>query len=345
MNIKKHYDVVIVGAGPAGLMAAKVLAEGGKDVVVFEKNKVVGKKVCGGGITESGLMYGIPERVIERSFFKVRMESQRQSQLISREGGKVMVVTVKRTNLGLWQMNETQKAGAKVLLGQSVNSISREFVEVGGKKVTFDYLIGADGATSMVRKFIGLQTDEMHTAFHYLVKGNFEDMVFYTDPSRFGFTYQWIFPYKSFASIGTGLDIGRGVQMGSLKAEFLKWLEERGISIKGAKFEAAPINYDYEGHEFGNIFLVGEAGGFTLPLTAEGIYPAFLSGQEIAKKILDSRYESEPLKKYIRLRNLQENILRAAEISDIATEIVYELGIHFLQNKDFTEFAAKILGQ
>jgi len=32
-----HYDAVVVGAGPAGLEAARVLAESGKNVVILEK--------------------------------------------------------------------------------------------------------------------------------------------------------------------------------------------------------------------------------------------------------------------------------------------------------------------
>ena len=48
-DISKKYDVVIIGAGPAGLAAARYLAENKKSVLVLEKNKVIGPKVCGGG--------------------------------------------------------------------------------------------------------------------------------------------------------------------------------------------------------------------------------------------------------------------------------------------------------
>ena len=49
--MKDKYDVIIVGAGPAGLSCAEVLAKGGKSVLVLEKNNEVGPKICAGGLT------------------------------------------------------------------------------------------------------------------------------------------------------------------------------------------------------------------------------------------------------------------------------------------------------
>lgn len=46
-----QYDTVIVGAGPAGASAARVLAEGGARVLLVEKAKLPRYKPCGGGLT------------------------------------------------------------------------------------------------------------------------------------------------------------------------------------------------------------------------------------------------------------------------------------------------------
>src|SRR5690606_22871105 len=46
---------IVVGAGPAGLRAAQVLAEAGRDVVVLEKNARVGPKTCGGGLSSKAV--------------------------------------------------------------------------------------------------------------------------------------------------------------------------------------------------------------------------------------------------------------------------------------------------
>ena len=46
-----QYDTVIVGAGPAGASAARVLAEGGARVLLIDKAKLPRYKPCGGGLT------------------------------------------------------------------------------------------------------------------------------------------------------------------------------------------------------------------------------------------------------------------------------------------------------
>ncbi len=74
----ERHDVVIVGAGPAGLKAAEVLAGAGKDVLVLEKNEVVGPKVCAGGVSVKCKELGIPENLLERSLDSFRLVTPRQ---------------------------------------------------------------------------------------------------------------------------------------------------------------------------------------------------------------------------------------------------------------------------
>ena len=66
----KKYDVIIIGAGPAGLSAAKILAENGKTVLVLEKNKVIGPKVCAGGLTTKDFKLGINKKIADKFFSK-----------------------------------------------------------------------------------------------------------------------------------------------------------------------------------------------------------------------------------------------------------------------------------
>ena len=51
MSISQHYNVIVIGGGPSGMMAAGRAAERGKRVLLVEKNKNLGKKlsITGGG--------------------------------------------------------------------------------------------------------------------------------------------------------------------------------------------------------------------------------------------------------------------------------------------------------
>ena len=62
----EKYDVVIIGAGPAGLKCAEILAKNNKKVLVLEKNKNIGKKVCAGGLTMKDFELGIPDKIIQK---------------------------------------------------------------------------------------------------------------------------------------------------------------------------------------------------------------------------------------------------------------------------------------
>ena len=55
-----NYDVVIIGGGPGGLHCGQILARSGARVLILEKNKVIGQKVCAGGITWQGLIERVP---------------------------------------------------------------------------------------------------------------------------------------------------------------------------------------------------------------------------------------------------------------------------------------------
>jgi len=278
----QKYDVVIIGAGPAGLQAAKILAKSGKKIIVFEKNKIVGDKVCAGGLTNKDFQFGIPKEITDKQFKKILLHTDQQSLEIKRD--TPLIYTINRKKLGKWQLQEAKDAGAKIALNTPVKQIKDHSVVLEKYEIGFDHLIEADGASSLLRKSLGIKTDELLVTLQYIIKNSMNGLEIYLAPSRFGMTYVWIFPHSKTTSIGSGIDVGRTISIDKLRTELLSWCEEKNIDISKAKFESAPIIYDYEGNEFNNKYLIGDAGGFTSGLTGEGIYSAMLSGEEIAKK-------------------------------------------------------------
>ncbi|MBD3304606.1 geranylgeranyl reductase family protein [Candidatus Woesearchaeota archaeon] len=317
-------EVVIVGAGPGGLSAAETLANAGKEVLVLEQNKIIGNKVCAGGLTRNAMKLGIPKSLYQRTFKKILLHDTTETAEI--ELTKPVIATIDRKDLGRWMAKKAKKAGAEIQTETSVKNIGKNYIETDDQKIQFKYLIGADGANSIVRKHLGLESKKVLEAFQYIVSKRFKDLEMFVDPDRFGPVYAWIFPYSKTTSIGTGADLDyKGIKPSTVKNNFDKWCMQRGYSIKNSEFQAHTINYDYSGYEFKRKFLVGDAGGFASGLTGGGMYQAIISGKDTAKKIIDSKYGCPNIHRILQTKAIEEAALGVLEINKTASKIGYGL--------------------
>ncbi|MFH1209552.1 MAG: NAD(P)/FAD-dependent oxidoreductase [archaeon] len=335
----KKYDVVIVGAGPGGLAAAKVLAENNKEVLVLEKNKIIGDKVCAGIINLKRFAIKLPHSILQKKFSHVRFKTPLQDVRLDLNGE--CAATLDRKDLGDYMEKQAINSGAVIWKEKRVNQISKDSIILeDNKKIQFDYLIGADGSNSIVRKYLNLKNEKLIDAIQYRLKGKIKELEFQFNPVKLGPSYMWIFPYKNSFSIGAWGDLkkSRIVTIKEVKNYLDSYCNDHGIDLKNAKFEGATINYDYRGHEFGNIFLVGDAAGFTPGLICDGINPAILSGIDVAKKILDKNYEFDEIKRILRVKKIEEGILNSLELSKILTEVEIEALVRLLKFKLVDKF-------
>lgn len=328
----EKFEIVIIGAGPAGLRAAKVLAQAGKKVLVLERNSVVGPKICAGGAFPKVYKEGIPEDLIERKFnlLKIHLSGKTYEIKSSRD---YLLSTIDRGNLGRWMAKEAEKAGAKILTNSQVISVDRDKVRLKNNQTFyFDYLIGADGGTSLVRKYLNLPI-KFALCYQYTLPRYFENLEVFYEPDLFGVGYGWIFPHKNWTKIGCGSDLEfhNGNQ---LKENFHSWLKKLGINYQGAELEGHIINYNYRGYQFQNIFLIGEAAGFVSGLSGAGIYSGLISGQEIARKILDAKYRPK-ITLMLTSQKLQEKLLDILNLNQTLMKYFIKIIVlyFFLSNK------------
>ncbi len=318
--MEKH-DVVIVGAGPAGLKAAEVLASAGKDVLVLEKNDVVGPKVCAGGIRLKDIKMGIPEELFEKKFTPIFQTKNRSLRLS--EDNKT-IITISREKLGMWQKKKAEDVGVIIETKIRVKKLENNCVITDKRKIGFNYLIGADGSSSIVRKELRIKTRKIMMAIQYIVPQKFDDLECFFDSKRFKSGYAWIFPHNKKTSIGCCADM-QYLSSGKLKRSFHSWLAEQKIDISKGRFEAFPINYDYQGFYFGNVFLAGDAAGFASGLTGEGIHFAFVSGEDIAKKILDKNHKFDKIRDILETKKRHERLLLLFQKSGCFRRYVYDI--------------------
>ncbi|MFH1216852.1 MAG: NAD(P)/FAD-dependent oxidoreductase [Pseudomonadota bacterium] len=320
--MKNHFHTIIIGAGPGGLSCAAELARQGVDVLLLERNKSIGPKVCAGGVTWSGLARHLPPQLVEKGFCRQHVRSARQKTVVS--SPDPIISTVNRENLGLWMAEEATRAGATILTETGVTSISGRDVATGAGPFTYQYLVGADGSNSLVRRFLKIPTSRIGAGVHYHVPGNFDEMIWQLDPALFSTGYAWIFPHRNRASVGAyacRTDISPRILQENLHA----WMQKHGIQRKGLKAEAATINFDFRGYRFGNIFLVGDAAGLASGLTGEGIYPAICSGRTVAAKIVDPGADDNGLKRLIKKHQAHTRLLDICGKNRFITKYMLEL--------------------
>ncbi|MFA5126860.1 MAG: NAD(P)/FAD-dependent oxidoreductase [Patescibacteria group bacterium] len=301
-----EYDVIIVGGGPAGLSCAIELQKADLSVLLLEKNGAIGPKVCAGGITTKIKDVDIPLDTAEVLFSSINVSFLDKKVSISQENIP-FVGTIDREKLGEFLLKRISDK-VTVKTNCNVSQVGDDFIVADGQRIRYKYLVGADGSHSIVRKFLGLKNNKFITAIQYLVSSNHKNLEFFIDIDLFGSGYAWIFPHQSYTSIGCGQGI-RNNQPSDLSKNFVSWLEKKKISVAGLKLQGWTINIDYRGFEFGNKFLVGDAGGFASGLTGEGIYFALVSGREVARKILDPKYKCRKIIEILRIKRHHERAI------------------------------------
>ncbi|MEW6594086.1 MAG: NAD(P)/FAD-dependent oxidoreductase [Thermodesulfobacteriota bacterium] len=304
------FYTIVIGAGPAGLACATALAKAGRSVLLLERRSRIGPKVCAGGVPASTInLLNLPESLIERRFSRQLIVSAWQRMELSAPAP--MVCTVDREKLGQWMANEATAAGVSILTGVTAQRIAPDEVHTSHGAFRCQYLVGADGSSSLVRRFLKLPTARVGIGLHHQLPGEFEAMAWHLAPRHFGNGYAWIFPHRHSASIGI-YSAGANLPPHRLQEKLHHFAAQCGMDLTAAPPRAARINFDYRGWRFGTIFLVGDAAGLASGLTGEGIYAALLSGQIAARTILEPAYADRRLAALLRRHRLHEQVLTMA---------------------------------
>ncbi len=307
----KSSEVIIIGAGPAGLSCARELAKAGREVMVIEKNNTIGKKVCAGGITASGLLLHLPAAIIEQEFPCQHIYSRYQKVEIKHD--KPVIATINRVTLGQQMAEEARLAGAVINKNTLVKEIKRCSIIIRQnneeQEIRFRHLVGADGSRSLVRRHLKVGNRKTGLGLNCQLNLTGNKMEWHLKPHLFGPGYAWLFPHKKTISIGAYHPFC-GKRASHLLDRLRLWADSQGYSLEAKQIEGGLINYDYQGFHFNNIYLAGDAAGLASGLTGEGIFPAIISGMAVARKIIDPNYPAKEVNDITKKQRLHNRITR-----------------------------------
>lgn len=340
------YDVIIVGAGPAGLNCARILANAKLRVLLLEKNSVIGPKICAGGLTHKSYTYltqlGLPDSLLGKKFTAVVMHTPLNQTRICAD--ECIVATIARHDLGQWQLTQLRSSNVEVQTNARVAAIDLKQQTVTlhtGLSVGYKYLVGADGAISRVRQALGFKSHAVGVGMQYLLPPNtrFADLELFYHDRLFQAHYAWIFPQRDYVSVGCGGNLD-SISYRTLLANFHTWLKQQKIELASAKLQSFPFNHAYKGFDFGKVFLIGEAAGLISSFTGEGIYQALISGEEVAQQILTPNFVPEKLQQIVRRKLRHDQLVGFFTKSSFLRKIEFELIALAMKNQ---KFARKVL--
>jgi geranylgeranyl reductase len=180
----EKFDVIIVGAGPAGLKCAETLGNSSLRVLLLEKNSEIGSKVCAGGLTGKDLAYlDLPDELIEFRYNKIKLHVNCLSTTITTRND--FAFTIDRRELGQWQLQKLKQfSNIEVRTNARVSEILSDAVIVDGRPISYSFLVGADGSNSLVKRFLGFPSRNRGIGIQYIIPTEkYRDLEFFFVPN------------------------------------------------------------------------------------------------------------------------------------------------------------------
>ena len=287
LPVAEHWDVVVVGGGPAGAAAALAARAAGRSVLVLDRADFPRDKVCGDGIAPEALdvLAGLG---VDTARLTDGYPAVPRLRLTSPGGSTVERAMARPAAVVPREVFDARLLGEALAAGAALRRRNVRRVDVGPEHVlvdgavTADVVVAADGAESVVRRALGIAPNRPHhTAI--AIRGYAPEpvgqpgvQVIRTTGKRWP-AYAWSFPLgDGRANVGYGELVSGGVTRGGLLAGLAELLD--GGEPDEPRAHRLPLSTGRPRLPDGRVLLVGDAASLINPLTGEGIFYAVLSG-------------------------------------------------------------------
>ena len=321
------YDVVIVGAGPAGSVTARFAAEAGAKVLVIERRQEIGVPVlCGEGISRKiddwDMLEG--ERWIAGKMDGARIYSPDKTcvTLSADQAGNETGYVVYRDIFDQELAKRAIKAGAKFMMNTQAIGLIKQGNKIKGVKarrfdeileIEADIIVGADGVESKIGQWAGIDTrldpKDLETCCQYTlsnidVKDAYCEFYLGKDIAPGG--YIWVFP-KAPGIANVGIGILASLSESGMAKKLLDAFIEKDPRLKNGSpirflAGAVPVSNPAKETVRDNILLVGDAARHVDPITGGGLTHCLeggkIAGEVIGKAVKKKDFSQDFLTEY-----------------------------------------------
>jgi geranylgeranyl reductase family protein len=292
-----RYDVIVVGAGPAGSTCAYRLASAGASVLLLDRARFPRDKPCGGGVT------GRAARLIPFSIAPVVEDTVTSVQMrlgygnwFERGEDDPLVLMTQRLRLDAYLVERAAEAGAELREGVKAEKVDalagRVEVAAGGERFSAEAVIGADGVNGISARALGLGGNqavgvalEGNVSYERLGEGYRGRAVLELGVVPGG--YGWVFPKGDHANVGLG---GWEREGPRLREHLSALCAAHGVApgdLGGVRGYRLPLRSPRSTLARGRAAIVGDAAGLVDPVSGDGMFEAFLSAKLASEATLD----------------------------------------------------------
>ncbi|OKI02292.1 hypothetical protein A6A06_14655 [Streptomyces sp. CB02923] len=284
-----RWDVIVVGAGPAGATAARVAAERGQRVLLLERASLPRYKTCGGGLVGAAVAALPPSfRVPSLDHIDQITVSNRfrNPRTVTHNEPTAHMVYRAAFDAALTEM--AVEAGAVLRESTVVTALEPAAHSVTvtvdkGRRLNARCVVGADGSSSRVARHVAVRCEQVDLALEVEipvtgpVARNWRGRTL-LDWGALPGSYAWVFPKGDQLTIGVLAHRGHGDATRAYLREFLAENAPRGVEpvrrsghLTRCRAQDSPLSR-------GRVLVAGDAAGLLDPMFREGISFALRSG-------------------------------------------------------------------
>ena len=323
-----NYDVLVIGAGPAGSSAARYASRYGLKTLLVEKRPDIGSPVrCGEGISKAWM----PEVDIKPEAHWISDEvkgariygpsEKKPIMLTAESAGNEVGFVVERDKFDKHIATLAATEGADIWIKSPAMSVIKEGNRVVGAKIRHNgeevevrakMVIAADGFESEFSRWAGLKSpilkkNDIISALEYRMENvdSNEDFTDFYLGSIAPAGYLWVFPKGPHeANVGIGVTITMMKDRLDVKNYLDSWIKSHPAYSKGRIIQqisgGVSVNKVKDKMSLPGLLAIGDAARLIDPITGGGIANGMISGKfaaQVSKKAIDENDFSEEMMK------------------------------------------------